>query len=343
MKLNIIYQVPSQFYDIEISEVHRLFGGPTLIHLKGALDEQSDRPVFISTLLHGNETTSFLVLQKLLKEFENSPPPRTLLIFIGNTLAASRGMRHLPDQPDYNRIWEQGDTPEHLLATEVFTYAKQFKLFANIDIHNNTGKNPLYSCINLINDQNMHLASLFSKEVVYFTEPSSVQSLAFAELCPSVTLEAGLPGKQEGVDRVYSFLNTVLALEELKSKFNETTINIYHTIGRLKVDKKALIDFKDDMHTYLDASFIYNFDELNFTSVPKSTVLGYVNNPNVIQVINNQGEVVTSDYIEIDEKQLVTTKSFIPSMFSKDIYVVKEDCLGYVMEKLSFNGDQSSE
>lgn len=337
MKLNIIHEVPPQFCDIEISEIHRLLGGPTLIHLKGELDEGQDKPLFISTLLHGNETTSFLVLQKLFKELGKKRPSRTLLIFIGNTLAASRGMRHLPDQPDYNRIWEQGNTPEHLLATEVFTYAKQFKVFANIDIHNNTGKNPFYACINLINDQNMHLASFFNKEVVYFTEPSSVQSLAFAELCPSVTLEAGLPGKPEGVERVYNFLKRVLELEEFQSKFNHSTINIYHTIGRIKIDKNAQIDFKDDLHTELDASFIYNFDELNFTTVGKSTVLGYVNNPNSIQVINNKGEIVTSDYIEVDDKQLVTTKSFIPSMFSKDTYVVREDCLGYVMEKLNLS------
>lgn len=330
MKLNILHCVPERFYTIDVTEVHRLLGGPTLLHLEG----EQDDPIFISTLLHGNETTSFLVLQKLLKEYKDKKLPRTLLIFFGNTLAASHGIRHLPDQPDYNRIWEQGETEEHLLATEVFCYAKQFKLFANIDIHNNTGKNPFYACINSIYDQNLHLASLFSKEVVYFTEPSSVQSLAFAQLCPSTTLEAGLPGKPEGVEYVYKFLKKVLSLSEFKANFDRSMVDIFHTIGRMKVDKSVEIDFKDDPRTDLDASFIHNFDELNFTEVPKSTVLGYVNNSESVRVINNKDEDVTREYLEIEGKQLVTQKKIIPSMFSKDIYVVKEDCLGYIMEKL---------
>ena len=330
MKLNILHQVPQQFYEADVTELHRIFGGPTLLHLAG----ESDKVIFISALLHGNETTSFLVLQKFLNEYRHQKLPCTLLIFFGNTLAASRGIRHLPDQPDYNRIWEQGETPEHLLATEVFCYAKQFKLFANIDIHNNTGKNPFYACVNTINDQNLHLASFFSKEVVFFTEPSSVQSLAFAELCPSVTLEAGLPGKPEGVEHVYQYLKRVITLKELQSNFNRSTVDIFHTIGRILIDKKSEIDFKSDFQTQKDISFIHNFDELNFTEVPKSTVFGYVNDFSSIKVINNREDDVTGDYLEISGKQLVTKRQIIPSMFSKDIYVVKEDCLGYIMEKL---------
>jgi succinylglutamate desuccinylase len=331
LKLNILHEVPKDLYTTDVTGVHRVLGGPTLLHLQG---EIKDEPLFLSTLLHGNETTSFLVLQKLLNEYKDKKLPRTLLIFIGNTLGASRGQRHLPDQPDYNRIWEEGKSDEHLLATQVFVYAKQFKLFANIDIHNNTGKNPHYACINTIHDQNMHLASLFGKEVVYFTEPSSVQSLAFAELCPSVTLEAGLPGAAEGTSHVYEFISEVLKLTEFKSEFDRSSIDIYHTIGRILVDKKAKLDFTNDFKTENDISFIHDFDELNFTDVPARTVLGYISNPDIIRVVNNKGEDMTSEYLQCDNGQLVTTQTFIPSMFSKDIYVVKEDCVGYVMERM---------
>jgi hypothetical protein len=31
--------------------------------------------------------------------------PRSLSLFVGNTAAAEQGVRHLPEQPDYNRVW----------------------------------------------------------------------------------------------------------------------------------------------------------------------------------------------------------------------------------------------
>ena len=48
--------------------------------------------------------------------------PRSLSLFVGNTAAAAEGLRHLLDQPDYNRVWpgcETAGTPEHDLMREV--------------------------------------------------------------------------------------------------------------------------------------------------------------------------------------------------------------------------------
>jgi hypothetical protein len=62
------------------------------------------------------------------------------------------------------------------------------QLFASIDIHNNTGLNPHYSCINKLAPQFFQLATLFGRFVVYFTRPKGVQasvSLSFVPLSRS--------------------------------------------------------------------------------------------------------------------------------------------------------------
>lgn len=330
MKLNIIHEIPAALYECDVKDVHDILGGPTIIHLKG----NNSQAVFLSALLHGNETTSFLVLQKLFNNYKNKELPRDIIIFIGNTLAASQGQRHLPGQPDYNRVWKMGETAEHNLATEVFVYAKQFDLFANIDMHNNTGKNPFYACINLISDNFVELASMFSEKVVYFTEPSEVQSMAFAELCPSVTIEAGLPGNEEGTVAVYEFVEDVLHLENFKDSYDHELVDVYHTIGRIKVRKEASVDFDYTDQSQSDLSFVPQIDSKNFELLEKHTTLGFCNNKEMIYVINNSGVDITDDFLNFTETKVKTNRMLIPSMFTKDVYVMKEDCLGYIMEKM---------
>lgn len=330
MKLNIIHSVPNDFYTCDVKDIHDVLNGPTIIHLKG----KSDKALFISTLLHGNETTSFLVIQKLLNDYKNKELPRDLIIFVGNTIGASHGLRHLPDQPDYNRIWKQGDTPEHLLATEVFVYAKGHDLFASIDIHNNTGKNPFYACINLIHDNWVQLGSLFSNQIVYFTEPNEVQSMAFAELCPSVTIEAGLPGNPEGTLAVYDFVNEVMNLEKFEDRFNKKDADVFHTIGRIHVSKEASVDFENNEKSENDLSLIPNIDSMNFELLKRGTHLGYCKNARFIQAYNNKGDEISNDIFDFADGKIIANRIFIPSMFTKDIYVMKEDCLGYIMEKM---------
>lgn len=330
MKLNILDEIPKELYECDVKDVHEILDGPTIIHLKG----KKSQAIFLSTLLHGNETTSFLVLQKLINEYKEKELPRDVIIFIGNTLGASQGLRHLPGQPDYNRIWKSGETPENNLATQVFVYAKQFDLFANIDLHNNTGKNPFYGCINLISDHYVELASMFSEQIVYFTEPSEVQSMAFAQLCPSVTIEAGLPGNPEGTIAVYEFVEDVLHLDSFQENFSHEHVEVYHTIGRIKVKKEASIDFEFSENSQSDLSFHPEIDSQNFELLKKNTTLGYCQNGEMIYAINNAGDDITRDILDVSGNKVKTNRMLIPSMFTKDIYVMKEDCLGYIMEKM---------
>jgi hypothetical protein len=330
VKLNILNEIPKEFLNIDVREIHELLGGPTLFHLKGKRKD----PLFLSTLLHANETTSFFMLQKLIKKYEGQELPRDLIIFVGNTFAAEEGMRHLPGQADFNRIWEPGDSPENQLAIDVINYAKSQNLFASIDVHNNTGKNPHYGCINVMEPSFLSLASYFGEHTVFFTEPHNVQSMAFSKFCTSITIECGLPAEPKGIQSSFEFVDKMFNLDTLVSNPEKEVPVVFHTMARLKVNHEARVDFDDNSESEADLSFVSNLDSRNFEIVHKNSHMGYAKDLKLIWIVNNDGKDITDQFLKVENGELITTRVFIPSMFTKDVYVMKEDCLGYIMEHM---------
>lgn len=333
MKLNILNAFPKELLEVDVSQVHEILGGPTLIHLNG----KGEDTLFLSTLLHANEITSFLMLQRFIKRYEKKELPRNLIIFIGNTFAAAEGMRHLPGQMDYNRIWEEGPNAENKMALDIIDYVKDYNLFASIDVHNNTGKNPHYGCINSLDRPFHDLASHFGSHTVYFTEPHNVQSMAFSKICPSITVEAGLPGEEEGIVASLNLVEKIFNTKELSRNPARDSFDIYHTIARMKIDHQARVDFFNDSESEADISLIPDIDEHNFEFVEKQTHFGFIKNQNLLRVIADDGSDITSDFFEMTDGKITSKRLFVPSMFTKDVYVMKEDCLGYVMEVISSN------
>ncbi|MFW2374116.1 MAG: M14 family metallopeptidase, partial [Gammaproteobacteria bacterium] len=258
---NEIDQLPEGFLSCKVEHLHDILQKPSLIHLQGEIEQ----PLFISTLLHGNETTGFYALQNLLNDYKDQKLPRSLSIFIGNTEAAVTGQRRLERQIDYNRIWP--GTHEHYLAEahmmkQVTDIMRERQPFASIDIHNNTGRNPHYGCINLLDNRYLSLAGMFSDIVVYFTSPKGVQSAAFAEFCPAVTLECGQSGEMDGVLHATRYLNRVMNLPQLPTEAQQN-INLYHTVARVMIPEGYSFGFADDATINLYPEIeMYNFCEL---------------------------------------------------------------------------------
>ncbi len=307
---------------------------PTLIHLEG----QQPNPLFISVLQHGNEPTGLLALQALLKKHGNSPLPRSLSIFIGNVHAARYGVRRLEHQPDYNRIWpgtEAEGYDETKLMQEVFDVMKQRRVFASIDLHNNTGLNPHYACINKLDNRFLQLASLFGRLIVYFTRPKGVQSGAFANLCPAVTLECGRPGQRHGVEHAFDYLNTCLHLNEISAQpAAERNIDLYHTVAQVKPRDDIAFSFE---HTDCDLLLDKDLEKMNFTEIAAGTLFGTVNHNGQIPLVaqDEQGNIVTDEFFEINNNELLMKRRTMPSMLTLDEKVIRQDCLCYLMERLS--------
>lgn len=333
-QLKQLYEIPEGLLEAKPSELETILTEPTLIHLDGIQRE----PLFISVLLHGNEPTGFFAVQALLKRYRDQLLPRALSLFFGNITAASRGLRRLDGQADYNRIWPGtllADCPETQMASEIVTTMTQRALFASIDIHNNTGLNPHYSCINRLDSAYLQLATLFGRFVVYFTSPKGVQSAAFAEYCPAVTLECGRPGQQYGVDHALEFIESCLSLTALpEHTVHPQDIDLFHTVAQVCVQNDVSFSFHSQ-----NADLLLNDDleTLNFTEIPAGTPFGRIRNNITMPVIakNEAGLVVTDRFFSIQNGSLTINRPTMPSMLTLDEKVIKQDCLCYLMERLT--------
>lgn len=331
-KLNIYNAIPENLADIPVDRLDSILPGPSLVYIKGDITPA----IFISVLLHGNETTGFLAMQHLIKEFDliSRPAPRDIIFFIGNIAAAKKGMRRLENEPDYNRIWNGDTLPEHRLAKAVLEKLSRQKLFAAIDIHNNTGKNPHYACINRTDSAFIHLARRFSKTIVYFTEPHEVISMALSHFCPSVTLECGFSGDAGGLSHVCNYLVQCLTMpaDELFSPPTNKHNDIYHTIAKITVPENSHLGF-GTCTPHVDMCFRGDLEELNFRPVPAGTKLGVSGESGFgLRVVDNNNREVTGEYFRLDQNDIVTRKQMIPSMFTKNETIIHQDCFGYIME-----------
>ena len=333
MQIKQIDSYPDALLSCDAQDLHQLFAEPTLLHLRG----KNPHPLFISVMLHGNETTGFVAIQRLLKKYTQQDLPRALSIFFGNTDAAKQGLRRLDNQPDFNRIWpgtECAECPETKMASQIVEIMRQKNVFASIDVHNNTGLNPHYACVNKLDNRYLQLANLFGRLVVYFLRPLGVQSAAFAELCPAVTLECGRPGQQHGVDHAFEYLNDCLHLSELADHpVHAQDIDIFHTTAQIKIKEDCHFSFSNQQ---ADLLFDQQLERLNFTEISAGTFFGLVQNNHAIPLsaTDEHGKDVTEQFFKIDNKQLQIRRKTMPSMLTLDEHVIRQDCLCYLMERI---------
>ena len=331
--LKHIDYAPEQLLTASPRDLHNLFPQPTLIHLQG----RNPQPLFVSVQLHGNEPTGFLAIQKLLVKYQQKELPRSLSIFLGNTEAASQNLRRLDNQPDFNRIWpgtELSDSPETRMAHAIVDEMRTRNVFISIDIHNNTGLNPHYGCINSLDNQFVQLARLFSRLVVYFIRPKGVQSAAFAQLCPAITLECGRPDQKNGVEHALEFIDSCLHLSILPDHPpRHQDVDLFHTIALVKIKNDVYFSFEQDNADLLLSNDI---ERLNFTEISAGTIFGLVKNSHMpLIAINELGKDVTDHLFKIENNNLQAKRKTMPSMLTLDEHVIKQDCLCYLMERLT--------
>lgn len=352
--LTLLDHIPEGLLDCPATDLHRVLPGPTLISLPG----RRPQPLFVSVLLHGNEVTGLTAIQSVLGQYQQQELPRALTIFFGNVHAARHGQRHLDGQPDYNRCWPCagfdsdciGDTPEHKMMQQIVDTLREQNVFASIDVHNNTGLNPHYGCINKLDTGFFHLATLFSRTVVYFIRPKGVQSMAFSELCPAVTVECGKPDQPHGAAHATEFINTCLHLSELPTHpVAAHDMDLFHTVATITLPENISIRFDglDNLSTKTDTAdihFLPDLDRLNFHELPAGITLGYVTKHQnfdqmtiPLQVIDENGNDAVSRYLTLEAGELRTAREVMPSMFTLDEKVIRQDCLGYFMERMIWN------
>jgi succinylglutamate desuccinylase len=327
--LNEMHHIPDDFLNAKAEDLLDILKAPTLFHLEGV----NPQPLFICTLLHGDETTGLYAIQRLLKKYRDKPLPRAISLFIGNIAAARENQRRLDNQDDYNRIWPgsyHSDSAEKDMMQNVTRIMRKKKPFASIDIHNNTGKNPHYGCINILNPHGLILASAFSDIAVYFTDPKGVQSSAFSDFCPSVVLECGQAGDRSGEDHALSYIENILQMDSLSSG-DSNNLMLYHTIARVTVPKTVSIG-----DSTKDICLNPLLEEKNFHQILPGTEFASINSTkDPLIIVNSEShEDITGEYMELKDNRILFKKPITLSMFTTNERAIRQDCVCYLMEEL---------
>lgn len=331
MKLTTLDHLPRGFLEAAARDLADHLPGPTLIHLGGVRRP----PLFVSLLLHGDETTGLVAVQDVLRRHAGRALPRALTLFVGNVQAARAGVRRLAEQRDFNRVWPGGaeaDSPEGAVMRAVVDALRESGVFASIDVHNNSGFNPLYACVNRTSAPFLQLARLFSRTVVFFTEPRGVQSLAFADLCPAVTVECGRAGSREGETHAADFIDAALCLSALPQHAPAAhDLDLFRTEAIVRVPANVSLAFGGS-----DADLVLreDLDHLNFAELAPGTPFGRVRTGCATPLVVSVGDAPhdrSPDWFELRDGTLVLRRAAMPAMLTRSEAAIRQDCLCYLM------------
>jgi succinylglutamate desuccinylase len=323
-----LHGLPDGFFDISCTNIRTLFPNPTLIQLDG----KGPDFLFISILLHGNEYTGLKVMQKILAEHAQDLP-RSILLFIGNVRAAEANRRYLSDQVDYNRCWpgtELEPSATSQMMQRVVEIAHGLPLFAAIDIHNNTGKNPHYACITDPNMQNQNLAARFNRVGMVFNH-RGVSTMAFDGICPAITLECGLPGDPQGIEHACRFVEGMLSLDELPQ--SQPTRHALHLVeSHLTLNIPEDVSYAFDPAADADLRFENDFEDRNFTLFDPHQVFGYTRVERPISITDTDGHDVTDEILRVEAGKIYLNNTLMPAMITRDRLVIRQDCLCHLLQ-----------
>ncbi len=255
---------------------------------------------------------------------------------MGNVQACASRARYLDHQVDFNRAWPGSELPAsqtHDLLQSVTERMLQRGVFVSIDLHNNTGRNPIYGCICDTSPEHVYLASMFSRTVVYFTRPRGVQTQAFSSHCPSLTCECGQIGDGQGVQRAAELIDACLHLSEFPHHtLPDGDVHLFHTVARIKVRDECSFGFTQGSDIVLRE----DLDCLNFVELAEGEALATLGRSleECFLVNDEGGRDVTTQYLTCSNQRVQLGKASMPSMFTRNLDVIRQDCLGYLMERL---------
>jgi len=333
-KLNIVNEIPEKFLKINYRDIKEIFERPTLVHLKG----DKEPPLFISILLHGNEFSGLQIMQEILKKYQEDGSyhlPRSIWLFVGNVEAASLGLRRQDDELDFNRAWPgtpHPDAPTSRLISEVMEKITQNALFAALDLHNNTGTNPPYGCISVVNEKNKYLSSFFNHIGMVFHTPKGVSTMAFDEICPAITLECSTPGNPLGIEKAVALIDDLMHMDHFPDRaLPQHDLQLVRNSAVLKIAEGVTFGFEEEQGEF-ELTLIDNFDCHNFTRLEKGEVFAHTTIDKPLIARAEDGTDITDDVLINDHGALSLKKPLMPAMITLDKRIILQDCLCYLLE-----------
>lgn len=332
----IFREAPPEASRLDLEGFLEWLGQPAIFHLKGA---DSSRCRVLSGGLHGNEPSGFYAIHELLK----APPvlPVDAVLVLGNVPAALHEVpfthRFVPGTPDMNRVWGPDAVgPMHDLAMRIREYLDPLPCEAFVDLHNNTGRNPIYGVLIADDPNRVALGRAWTHRFVLYGGQSMGTFLEVYEpRAPGVVIECGQAGNAAADHRALAGACRFLESDDpFAAKWaSNLELHRYRSIARIHVSEDLQLAF-DDSRTVADLTISPSIDRYNFQVMEAGSHLAFCNENGYLTVIGNEGADVTDDYLETRDGVIFLKRSIVPVMMTTDGVVAKSDCLLYAAELL---------
>lgn len=319
-----LWEVPAEALAMELN-------GPTLIHIPGVKQPE----LFVSVLLHGDESSGWDGVRQLLREL-GPTLPRAMALLIGNVTAAAHRVRHMPNEADYNRIWRPGPSAEQQMAQQILSGVRERGCFACIDIHNNSGRNPHYCVLTEDSPTTLGLARLFSQRAVFTRAPDTVSTLALSAIGPALTIECGQACDPASAARARAYVEALLMLDSLPAA-QPAELELYRSDVRVLIDERANFGFDDSASVQLRPEL----EQQNFRSLPAGTLMATLHGEapqtmrQPLRATNGAMHDVTDRYFVGRGTEIRLREAVIPAMYTTNADIARQDCLCYFMERLA--------
>lgn len=324
--LRLLTSLPDAIAELPAASLGDALGGPTLFDLR----QGGKPPLFVSTLLHGNETSGWDAVRSLARRGKLAGA--SWMLFIGNPGAAALGVRSLDGQPDFNRIWTDadgerdgnvvpGEAPTHAdesrLADEVTDAVRAAAPFLAVDVHNNSGHNPPYSVVTSLDRRTLAAASAFAPRAIHARQPEGVQTRAFSRFCPALTIEVGVPEDADSAMRARAYLERCLEAGAPPDG-DPDAVTLYENTVRVNVRGELELE--------------PGLERRNFDLAPQGQCLARAGE---LEARHADGTVVTDAYLRRCGTGTFLARDVMLSMYTSDADIARQDCLCYFMTPLT--------
>lgn len=322
MNLQVETSLDPSILDLPANELLTVLDGPTLFDLS----HPDQSPIFVSVLLHGNEISGWDAVRSLLKEQNHNGQSASMLLLIGNVLAANQGVRALDCQSDFNRIWEGEDTNESSWAEAVIERVSSAKPWFALDIHNNTCPNPHHAVITDMNPATLSAARRFSETAIFAMQPMGILSRRCSQFCTALTLEVGIPSDPISANRAKDFLQYLTDLGAVPATHSDG-LKIYTNKIRVVVENAHELD---EWQVPDFTPFLSNW---NFKTLDKGTEIAQLKSGGGRLLAQDERlNDVTHTYLKYKDDSVCLNSDVIMSMYTDNPRIALQDCVCYFLE-----------
>jgi hypothetical protein len=309
--------------------------GPTLLTIAG---RDRSRTRGVATLLHGNEPSGLRAIVEILR---SDPAPATDVVCLVGAVEAARTApafthRMLTGRRDLNRCFRAPYVEtEGEAAREALHLLRQAGSEALVDLHNNTGRNPVYGVGTNLGAACLNLASLFGERYVWSDLRLGSLIEETADDFPSVTIECGRAGDPAADAAALAGLRRYLALPALETRIvTAPRMTIFSDPIRVCVRQGLRLAFGTRPVDDADVTLGDDIDSHNFQPVLPGAPIGWIGRRGIwpLEARGADGEDVSQDLFVLRDGRLETRRGVVPIMMTTDPGVAAADCLFYVVQ-----------